>query len=498
MLGLLTVCLLWYSVNGKSSWSALSLFGASRDKQTARVGGVVLGAATSSAGKANKGTGSSLSSSPSSSSSSWTFWPSNATKKSNSVPYDTDDPTVLGYNPIITDNLPCSDGGGLHGGKSVSSKQNEVQLRQAEHVQEELHRLWHPKEYKAQHKRLPRWMHSLPRLAVNMDPVVNFKIRQRIQKFGAGITLGMDYLSDVAHWRMYMVVEDYVVGGRFSLRGSELGWTKTWLWNLGMGESEENGAKFKLRLGLNLKTCKAYARLRFRTEPISPFGLDIGEGLTCVGKLPLPTGGLLPVIRSIPLRVEYRLRVNAPRYPRGGLVDTPEADGGGVLQRAFGVGTGARGRQALGKVGVELPAAAVAAGQTATNPSRYDNTLSWSTGIDAIEISVDELNFCLEWDERSPLWDIGLVTGQGRWKPKSQAKAYKQSSRRQGRAAIKPSSPDKPADREKARMRAAHARAAARAAAARNMGISSQSSSSLSQPSLVGLDGVTRSVPRWD
>ena len=29
--------------------------------------------------------------------------------------------------------------------------------------------------------------------------------------------------------------------------------------------------------GLNTKTLKMYARLRFRTEPISPF--DIGEGI---------------------------------------------------------------------------------------------------------------------------------------------------------------------------------------------------------------------------
>lgn len=46
---------------------------------------------------------------------------------------------------------------------------------------------------------------------------------------------------------------------------------------------EENTAKFKLRLGLNLKNYKAYAKLRFRTEPISPF--DIGEGVSCAGKV---------------------------------------------------------------------------------------------------------------------------------------------------------------------------------------------------------------------
>ena len=46
---------------------------------------------------------------------------------------------------------------------------------------------------------------------------------------------------------------------------------------------EEHTAKFKLRMGLNLRSYKAYAKLRFRTEPISPF--DIGEGLSCAGKV---------------------------------------------------------------------------------------------------------------------------------------------------------------------------------------------------------------------
>ncbi len=94
------------------------------------------------------------------------------------------------------------------------------------------------------------------------------------------------------------------MSGRFSLRGSELGWAKSWMLNLGSyacvlstscsasgsmqcniaaGLGEENTAKFKLRLGLNLKTQKAYAKLRFRTEPISPF--DIGEGVSCAGKV---------------------------------------------------------------------------------------------------------------------------------------------------------------------------------------------------------------------
>ena len=64
----------------------------------------------------------------------------------------------------------------------------------------------------------------------------------------------MDYLSDLRQWRARCDVEDTLVRGRFSLRGSELGWAKSWLWNLGLGES--SSAKFKLRVGLNLKNYK--------------------------------------------------------------------------------------------------------------------------------------------------------------------------------------------------------------------------------------------------
>jgi len=120
---------------------------------------------------------------------------------------------------------------------------------------------------------------------------------------------------------------------------------------------EDNTVKFKLRVGYNLKTGQSYARVRFRTEPISPF--DIQEGVTCTGRVPLP--GLLPVLRVVPLRVEYKFRMTTP-VPSFHLTR-----------------------------------------------SEKDDRISFCTGIDRIDVSVDELNFCMEWDESSPVWDIGIV-----------------------------------------------------------------------------------------
>lgn len=77
-----------------------------------------------------------------------------------------------------------------------------------------------------------RWFDRLPRVNLMLDPVVNFKTKQKLKFFGACMTIGVDYLSDLAHWKMHYSVEDTYVGGRFTLRGSELGWAKSWLCNM--------------------------------------------------------------------------------------------------------------------------------------------------------------------------------------------------------------------------------------------------------------------------
>mmetsp|Transcript_29015 Transcript_29015/g.39863 ORF Transcript_29015/g.39863 Transcript_29015/m.39863 type:complete len:373 (+) Transcript_29015:2-1120(+) len=218
-------------------------------------------------------------------------------------------------------------------------------------------------EEKRDGKEEKQWFKNLPKINLHCDPLINFKLKQRFVMLGACITLGMDYLSDIAQWRSYCAIEDTFVKGRFSLRGSELGWAKSWLLNLGLGE--ENTAKFKLRLGLNLKSYKAYAKLRFRTEPISPF--DIGDGISCAGKLPMPLF-LLPVLRSIPLRVEYKMRINSSKLTPTDLIHS------------------SRNRR-----------------------KNKDKVVFVTTGIGTVDLSLDELNFCLEWDEKSPLWGIDIV-----------------------------------------------------------------------------------------
>ena len=130
----------------------------------------------------------------------------------------------------------------------------------------------------------PQFLKALPEVSLRCDPVINFKLKQRLSYLGACVTVGLDYLSDLAQWRAFCAVEDTLLHGRFSLKGSELSWAKSFHINLGLGE--DAAAKFKLRCGYNLNTHKVYARLRFRAEPLSCF--DIAEGISAAGKLPLP------------------------------------------------------------------------------------------------------------------------------------------------------------------------------------------------------------------
>ena len=55
-----------------------------------------------------------------------------------------------------------------------------------------------------------------------IDPVVNLKFKQRIRFWGACATLGMDYLTDLAQWRLHCMIEDAFIGGTAFLATVEI------------------------------------------------------------------------------------------------------------------------------------------------------------------------------------------------------------------------------------------------------------------------------------
>lgn len=65
-------------------------------------------------------------------------------------------------------------------------------------------------------------LRGLPDVTLRCDPVINFRLKQRMSYLGACVTLGLDYLSDLAQWRAYCGVEDTLLRGRFSFKGSEV------------------------------------------------------------------------------------------------------------------------------------------------------------------------------------------------------------------------------------------------------------------------------------
>jgi hypothetical protein len=51
-----------------------------------------------------------------------------------------------------------------------------------------------------------RWVDRLPRVNLMLDPIINFKTKQKISFLGAQMTIGIDYLSDLAHWKVLQVL----------------------------------------------------------------------------------------------------------------------------------------------------------------------------------------------------------------------------------------------------------------------------------------------------
>jgi hypothetical protein len=97
------------------------------------------------------------------------------------------------------------------------------------------------------------------------------------------IRLGADFNTQLGVWQFQSSWEDEVIGGKLTLAGRELQFSKTWL--LSVGAVEDLVTRLRLRAAVDLGTMKAYARLGFRTERLSP--INVVEGFTMMKRLPL-------------------------------------------------------------------------------------------------------------------------------------------------------------------------------------------------------------------
>ena len=119
----------------------------------------------------------------------------------------------------------------------------------------------------------------LPHVQVRVAPLTNLKLRKNIRWLSTLLSVGADYSTQQGVWSMKYSWEDSLIGGRLTLKGSELQLHKAWVFALGGASSL--AATLRLRGAVDLTTGKTSARLGFRTEQASG-AINIVEGVDLV------------------------------------------------------------------------------------------------------------------------------------------------------------------------------------------------------------------------
>ncbi|CAB9500065.1 expressed unknown protein [Seminavis robusta] len=124
---------------------------------------------------------------------------------------------------------------------------------------------------------------NLPRIKCRVEPSTTIKIRKQFKPFKTVVRLGADFNTQLGVWQFKSSWEDAIIGGKITLAGKELQLSKSW--QLSVGAVEDLVTRLRFRAAVDLSTWKAYARIGFRTERLSP--INIMEGFTLQKQLPL-------------------------------------------------------------------------------------------------------------------------------------------------------------------------------------------------------------------
>lgn len=124
---------------------------------------------------------------------------------------------------------------------------------------------------------------NMPKLQCRVEPTTTLKIRKTFRPLKTIVTLGADFNTQLGVWQFKSSWEDSIIGGKLTLQGRELQLMKSW--QLSVGAVEDLVTRLRFRAAVDLGTMKAYARVGFRTERLSP--INMVEGFTLVKQLPL-------------------------------------------------------------------------------------------------------------------------------------------------------------------------------------------------------------------
>ncbi|GKY90327.1 hypothetical protein MPSEU_000006700 [Mayamaea pseudoterrestris] len=123
-----------------------------------------------------------------------------------------------------------------------------------------------------------------PRLQCRVEPTTTLKIRKTFYPLKTIVKFGADFNTQLGVWQFKSSWEDAIIGGKLTLiAGRELQLTKSWA--LSVGGVDDLVTRLRFRAAVDLQTWKAYARVGFRTERLSP--INVMEGFTLVKRLPL-------------------------------------------------------------------------------------------------------------------------------------------------------------------------------------------------------------------
>jgi hypothetical protein len=97
------------------------------------------------------------------------------------------------------------------------------------------------------------------------------------------VRLGADFNTQLGVWQFKSSWEDAFLGGKLTLAGRELQLTKSW--QLSVTAVEDLVTRLRCRAAVDLQTWKAYVRVGFRTERLSP--INVVDGFTILKQIPL-------------------------------------------------------------------------------------------------------------------------------------------------------------------------------------------------------------------
>lgn len=126
-------------------------------------------------------------------------------------------------------------------------------------------------------------LEKMPKIVCRVEPTTTLKLRKTFRPLKTIIRLGADFNTQLGVWQFQSSWEDAIIGGKLTLAGKELQFTKSW--QLSVGAVEDLVTRLRFRAAINLQTYQAYARVGFRTERLSP--INVMEGFTILKRLPL-------------------------------------------------------------------------------------------------------------------------------------------------------------------------------------------------------------------